>query len=257
MKPLFVPKILLVTVIATLLLLQSSNAQSTSYTNKQINHQIQSWVSVNSTIRVSKKWGIMVDVHYRSNQFFANPNFYFVRLGGNYWINEHITAAAGWGHLWLAPSKAGFKTCAQENRLFQQIQMTSKIGTIQLLNRLRNEQRWQEKIVNDKRTNEFKFTNRVRYLASLTIPISKNEYFPSLVLSDELCIQMGKEVVYNTFDQNRAFLGFKQRILQNLHFDIGYMLVNQQKSNGYQYDQNSTYRCFFYYTPNFSSHKKS
>jgi len=44
---------------------------------------------------------------------------------------------------------------------------------------------------------------------------------PSLVLADELLIHFGKEVVYNTFDQNRLFIGIKQNINPKLSFDFG------------------------------------
>jgi Protein of unknown function (DUF2490) len=124
-----------------------------------------------------------------------------------------------------------------------------------MLQRLRSEQRWQQKIVNDEATAQNKFTNRFRYLLSFNIPVFKNPKFPSLVVADELCVQFGKEVVYNTFDQNRLFTGIRQKITKDLNFDLGYMLVKQQKASGYQYDVNNTFRWFFYYTPDFRKKK--
>ena len=127
--------------------------------------------------------------------------------------------------------------------------MNSKTGAINIVQRLRNEERWQQKIADDKFTGDYKFTNRVRYLLSASIPFSKKKGYPSLVVSDELCIQFGKEVVYNTFDQNRLFIGIKQKLTKDFSFDLGYMQVKQQKASGYQYDLNNTLRCFLYYTP--------
>ena len=75
---------------------------------------------------------------------------------------------------------------------------------------------------------------------------TKNKKAPSLVLSDELLVQFGQDIVYNTFDQNRFFIGIKQSINPKLSFDFGYMNVYQQKANGYQYDMNHTLRLFFY-----------
>ena len=172
-------------------------------------------------------------------------------MGLNYWLKEYITVTVGYGQMWVAPVKPGWHHYAQEHRIYHQIQMSSKIGKIGLLNRLRNEQRWQEKIVSDQFINNYKFTDRVRYLLSMTIPVFKNPHYPSLVLSDELSVQFGKEIIYNTFDQNRAFTGIKQTISKSLSFDLGYMLVYQQKSSGYQYDKNHTLRLFFYYLPDF------
>lgn len=218
---------------------------------KEINEQSQSWVSINSSIRLHKNVGLIADLHTRRNHFIADPGFYFARIGINYWLKQNMTAVVGYGHLWAAPSRPGWHHFVNEHRVYQQIQLSTKLGKTGMLNRLRNEQRWQEKIVNDKFIHEYKFTNRIRYLLSVTIPVFKKPNYPSLVISDELAIQFGKEVVYNTFEQNRAFIGIKQSLSKTLSFDFGYMLIYQQKASGYQYDKNHTLRWFFYYTPDF------
>ena len=75
----------------------------------------------------------------------------------------------------------------------------------------------------------------------------KDPKAPVLVLSDELLIQFGKELVYNTFDQNRFFIGIRQNLSKQFSYDFGYMNVYQQRITGYQYDMNYTIRLFFYY----------
>jgi len=90
---------------------------------------------------------------------------------------------------------------------------------------------------------------------SVTIPVIKNTYCTSVVLSDELAIQFDKEVVYNTFDQNRFFVGIRRLVCKAHAFDMGYMLKYQQKNSGYQYDKNDTFRWFFNYTPDFRQKK--
>jgi Protein of unknown function (DUF2490) len=218
---------------------------------KEVKKQDQSWFSINSTVRLSDKWGFIADLHERRNNFLKDASFHFIRFGVNYWLKDNITLTAGYGHMWVAPSKAGWRTYSNENRVYQQVQMISKIGKVSLLQRLRNEQRWQQKISNDKPTGQNKFTDRVRYLLSFTVPIFKSSKLPALVVADELCVQFGKEIVYNTFDQNRIFIGVKQKVTKDLSFDLGYMCLKQQKASGYQYDLNNTFRWFFYYTPDF------
>jgi len=75
----------------------------------------------------------------------------------------------------------------------------------------------------------------------------KNQKIPALVVSDEACVQFGESIVYNTFDQNRFFLGFKESLSKKLSFDIGYMNIWQQKSSGNQYTTSHVFRLFFYY----------
>jgi hypothetical protein len=221
---------------------------------KEVKKQDQSWFSINSTVRLSDKWGFIADLHERRNNFLKDASFHFIRFGVNYWLKDNITLTAGYGHMWVAPTKSGWKTISNENRVYQQVQMISKIGKVSLLQRLRNEQRWQQKISNDKPTGQNKFTDRVRYLLSFTVPVLKNAKLPVLVVADELCVQFGKEIVYNTFDQNRIFIGVKQKVTKDLSFDLGYMRLKQQKASGYQYDLNNTFRWFFYYTPDFRKH---
>lgn len=213
---------------------------------KVINQQIQTWVSLNSVTKYSIHWGAVVDAHIRTDDFFSNNNFYFIRGGVRYFINPSTNLTAGYAHLWLAPSKETWTTYSDENRIYQQVQWSSKTGNVKMLQRIRNEQRWQEKIINNEETGENRFSNRVRYLLSFEIPVFKKKTAPSLVLSDELLIQFGNEMVYNTFDQNRFFIGIKQSINPKWSYDFGYMNVYQQKISGYQYDMNHTLRLFFY-----------
>ena len=213
---------------------------------KEINNQFQTWVSLNSVTKFSKNWGVVADVHLRTNDFFKDNNFFFLRGGISYIPNSKFSFTGGYAHMWLAPKNPTWSTFSDENRIYQQVQMNIKSGNVSIVHRLRNEQRWQEIIVNDIETGEYKFSNRVRYLLSTTIPVFKKKTAPSLVISDELLIQFGQDIVYNTFDQNRFFIGIKQSINPKLSFDFGYMNVFQQKANGYQYDMNHTLRLFFY-----------
>lgn len=213
---------------------------------KEVNQQLQTWVSLNTVTKFNDHWGIIADVHVRENGFFESNNFYLLRGGVTYIPNASVIVTGGYAHMWLSPTKEGWSTYADENRIYQQTQLNTKVGKVSITQRLRNEQRWQEKMANDEPTGEWRFTNRVRYLVSFTIPVFNKKKLPSLVLSDELLIHFGKEVVYNTFDQNRLFIGIRQNINPKLSYDFGYMNVYQQKYSGYQYDMNHTVRLFFY-----------
>ena len=224
-------------------------------TEKVINEQTQTWVSINTLTKFSDHWGITADAHIRSNEVFHDNNFYFLRGGISYITNLTVAITGGYAHMWLAPTNEGWNTYSDENRIYQQVQMNTKLGKVIVLHRLRNEQRWQEKIIKDVSTAENRFTNRVRYLVSFNIPVFKKKTAPLLVLSDEILIHFGQEVVYNTFDQNRVFIGIRQSINPKLSYDFGYMNVYQQKYSGYQYDMNHTLRLFFYLTTSVKYHK--
>lgn len=190
----------------------------------------------------------MADAHLRENNFFASTSFIFGRVGLGYQFNKNLSAAVGYGNLLLSPTTPGWTTKSDENRLFEQVQLTASYGKLKILQRLRNEQRWVQIIANDTKTGANKFTNRVRYLFSATYPVFKNPALPQLTLADECMLQFGPAVVYNTFEQNRAFIGIKQKISNTLSFDAGYMRIFQQKNNGSSYNLGDVARLFFYYT---------
>ncbi len=235
--------------LAALLLLGADAAHG--QTEKVVNEQRQVWVSLNSTARLTDRVGVIGDVHIRRNNFLSDPSFYFVRVGSNFWVTERLTVALGYAHMWVAPTQEDWSTWSEENRIYEQVQYASKIGTTSVLQRLRNEQRWRQEVQEDALTGNTLFSDRVRYLLSFTISVSENPKVPSLVLSDEILVQFGSDIVLNTFDQNRFFVGIKKKVSRECSYDFGYMLVYQQRPSGYEYDLNHTLRWFFYWTPDF------
>ena len=235
-----------------LLLISPGVVISQASTEKSINHQLQFWTSLNSTVRISDHWGIIADAHIRRNQFLVDPSFYFLRFGAAYWINDQFSFAGGAAALWLATSTEAGTQFAIERRLYQQALWRAKISRTIFLQRIRTEQRWQEVLdYQDGSVDHVRFTNRFRFLMSAAIQVFNNVNLPQPVISNELHFQVGKEVIYNTFDQNRFFVGINQQLKNSWSFDFGYMMVYQQKYSGYEYDMNHTIRLFFYYTPDF------
>ena len=217
---------------------------------KQVNDQSQSWFSLNSTFRLNSKWGLVGDVHVRRTNFMTDPNFYFVRAGGGYWFSNQLNFVAGYAHMWLAATKKGKRTYIVENRLYGQLAYSSRLGKLGLLHRFRNEHRWRESVMADSLPNTTNFSTRLRYLISLTYPVFKNPSLPQACFANELLVQFGKPIVNNTFDQLRLFAGIRQTLGKGWSYDLGYMMLYQQRTSGYQYDRNHTLRLFFYYTMN-------
>ena len=226
-----------------------------SQTEKEINHQTQFWWSINSTGRFTDNWGFMGDFHIRRDNFIKDPNFYFLRLGAVYWVSNEFTIAAGLAHLLLANKYDDGFHFAGEKRIYQQLQWRDNINNLFFLFRVRNEQRWQEVLDENAEVDRIRFSNRVRFLFAVSIPVFENAYLPKIAIADEMLIHFGKEIVYNSLDQNRIFIGINQKISKEFSFDFGYMYVYQQKYSGFQYDGNHTLRWFFYYSPDYRDSK--
>ncbi|MFY0672326.1 MAG: DUF2490 domain-containing protein [Bacteroidia bacterium] len=238
-------------------LLVSICSISFSQETKFINHQNQAWFSINSSSRITEHFGLIGDFHIRRNDFLAESNFYFARLGGAFWITDRLTLVGGVAHLWLSQElNEDVWAFQNENRIYQQIQWRQQVGRVTFVQRIRNEQRWHGVLDNQGQVDRWRFSNRVRFLSSFSIKVSENPKMPSIVFADEVHMHFGKEIIYNTFDQNRIFGGLKVPITSNLKFDIGYMMVYQQKYSGFNYDMNHTFRFFFYYSPDFRKNKE-
>ena len=67
------------------------------------NENVHFWISTNNVFRIAERWAILNDIHIRRADFVAKPNFYFIRIGGQYYIKPNIRLAGGYSHLWLTP----------------------------------------------------------------------------------------------------------------------------------------------------------
>jgi len=231
----------------------SSFAQDT----REVQTQHHFWTSINTQARISNKWSVIADLHIRRTDYLKNNNFYYTRAGAAYHINKNLSVSLSGGHMWLANKTATTELFVNENRLVQQVQLSQPLGKIQLLQRLRIEERWIQKVIDGELSDNYRYSTRFRYLLSFSVPLSKNKYIPSLAFADELMMQSGKGIIYYNFDQNRLFAGIKQRITSSLAFDVGYMHVWQQRLSGYQYNRNHTIRLFFYWQPDFRKKQAS
>lgn len=227
-----------------LLILNCTAVNGQEVLEKTINQNAQFWTSSNLVFRVGEKWSVLNDIHVRRTDFISEPNFYFLRFGGQYYLKPNIRAAAGYAHLWLT-STGDWNSYQNENRTYQQFGIFEKFPKLNAFFRLRLEQRFFNTVVDGKSLNDDFMNHRLRFLISVGFPFKeggKTEF----MLADEIHLNFGKEVVYNTFNQNRLTVGIKHKLSDQWKFDLGYMMVYQQSAIGDVYDLNHTLRLFFY-----------
>jgi hypothetical protein len=228
-----------------LFIVTSANAQQ----EKEINKQYQTWLVLNGTVRFTDKWGAVASFQVNNYHFITDPNFYFVSLGANRWLQNNFSAALLYSHKWDATVTGSGTIYANENRITEQLKYTSSIGKAGMQQRFRIEERWQQKIESGEKTDQYKYSTRLRYLLGADIPLFKNPTLPELSVSDEILLQFGKDIVYNTFDQNRLFIGIKQKLSDTWCYELGYLMQYEQNSSGYQYTLDNDFRIFLYYAP--------
>lgn len=214
----------------------------------QQNRNTYTWVSVNSNWYVHPKYFLVGDLHIRENNFFASNSFLFGRIGVGYQIKPNLNGIVGLATLHLTSYPSSSFNKLVEKRIYQQIGININKSRFSILHRLRNEFRWQDQYLNNKKIGDTKFSDRIRYLISLNYRLFKNSRLPQLSLSNELLFQFGNNLAVDVLDQNRAFIGIKQKINNALSFDFGYMYVYQPRLSTNTIYHGDVMRMFFYYT---------
>lgn len=210
--------------------------------------------------RFSNKWGMWADLHLRTKEDFTdNFSQSIIRLGLTHYLNDVTKLTAGYAYISIYPGDNHKKITQPEHRPWQQIQWHTKFSKVRLMQWIRLEERYRRKIANDSTLGDgYNFNFRVRYNLWFEAPLSSKPIGPkslSFIANDELHINFGKEIVYNYFDQNRFFLGFKYQTNASDNVQFGYMNLFQQLGAGNRYKSIHAARVFYFH--NLDLRKKS
>jgi hypothetical protein len=216
--------------------LANFSLQAQVASQQKYNYYNVTWVQYFSNIKLSEKIFCNSDIAYRSKDFIDNPYLFSVRSGCGYQLNNRQSILLGYAYFNngnLANAQVRWRA---ENRIFQQYQYNVTTKHIKYFHRLRLEERWREQPP----TYHFSdFSVRLRYQINIQISLWEDKpytNYPYLILSNEIFFQVGKSVVYNYFDQNRALIGVGYGLSKNLQLQAHYIFFVTQKSDGYHYD---------------------
>ncbi|MEJ8818457.1 DUF2490 domain-containing protein [Lacibacter sp. H407] len=230
-----------------LLLLSSTNAQTKTTVDVR-----QLWTGYFNQTRLTDKWGFWTDVHLRTkDNYFNNLSQGIIRLGLTYYLSDDAKLTAGYAYVNHFPSDNHKNISQPEHRPWQQIQWHTKYPRLKLMQWFRLEERYRRKIKNDDELADgYNFNFRLRYNILSQFPLSKKRFQPntfSFVLSNEVFVNFGKQIVYNVYDQNRFFAGFHYHVNKHDNLQFGYMNIYQQLAAGNQYRSTHAARVFYFH----------
>ncbi len=211
----------------------------------------QVWVAYFNQLRLSDKLGIWGDFHLRTKENFVTDfSQGIARLGITYYVKDNTKLTAGYAYVNIFPA-AGHQNISQpEHRPWQQIQWHTNYPRLRMAQYLRLEERFRRKIKDDDElVPGYNFNYRTRYNLLLMTPLGSKAFAPntlSFVVNDEVHTNFGKQVVYNTFDQNRFFLGLVYHTNKHDNIQLGYMNVFQQLPAGNVYRSIHAIRLFYF-----------
>jgi hypothetical protein len=150
-----------------------------------------------------------------------------VKFGGGY----------GFSYVYPDGSSSGLHT--PEHRIYQQVTLSHSAGRAALTHRYRFENRWfaqQETLSGRNNITGWLKRQRARYQAKGTLPLGNTRTYAALF--NEIFINLGANVQYNVFDQNRFGAGLGVRLSPTLRLETYYMNYAVLHSDGRGVDRN-------------------
>lgn len=188
------------------------------------------WYNYFGTYGVGKKISLHTEYQWRRADYLLESQQGLLRLGFNYQINPRLLLRLGYGNIeTYAYGDIPIQSLGlnfSEHRAFGILQMSDKMGAVNISHRWMMEQRWIEnyQVLGSDIQSVFKRTNRMRYMLRLSAPIgtkNKNNFYWAVY--DEIFIGWGKNVQNNIFDQNRLGILIGKNISSNIKLEMGYL----------------------------------
>jgi len=207
---------------------------------KQVQNWNQIWYAYNNNTKLTNKWGVWFDIQNKTREnYFKNFDVKENTLGAIYYINDRTKITSAFTYIQSFPSATNPSFSVPEYRPWQMVQWKTHAGAFKFSHWIRLEERFKRKTINNNAlTDGYDFSYRMRYNIFMELPISKIKYDKgaiSLSSSEELYLNYGKNIVYNTFDQNRLFLGFLYYFNKHDFIQMGYTNAFQQLPSGNKY----------------------
>ncbi len=192
-----------------------------------------------------------MDIHYRQTDHFTNRPFQFLfRPAITYFVRDNFRINLGYALVEHFPAR-GLHTTRPEHRAWQQVWWQQRHNGFSTLQWLRLEERFNRKISNDVLQPGHNFNYRLRYNLTFLVPLKGKEIkagTPFVSIIDEIFVNFGKRIVYNTFDQNRFFAGLGYQFDAHKSVQLGYMNIFQQEASGTDYLSTHAIRLFFFHS---------
>ena len=225
------------------------NRQQAFSQTKVFETEEQTWLGYFNQTRFTNKSGVWLDLHLRfTGNYIDHKALSIARTGYTYYLSDQVKLTAAYAYATRYSTTGG--PDVTEHRPWQQIQWSEKKNWFTMMQWIRLEERFRRKVAAGELTDEFSFNYRIRYNMAFTIPLKGKQVVaktPFLFVNNEVMINFGKQIVYNHFDQNRAFVGLGYQFTSHLNAQLGYMYVFQQLADGNKYLNINAIRLFVFH----------
>jgi hypothetical protein len=231
---------------------------SKAQTKKNVDHQSLLWTRYYNQLTINNKWSIHSEF---DNRIFLNPveqNLYEMRIQGRYKIIKDIEIGAGFAYFSVATQdpEVIFDFNVPEYRGQQDITWKKEVKNFTLNQRFQVEERFFHNANKQGLLPGTTFYWRFRYRIQGEYSLWKKEnQYLKIIANDELMINGGKNVVKNTFDQNRMYAALQYGVNKNISLELGYLNSFQQRASGVDYFDRDIIRFTFFHKINLQKKK--
>ncbi|MDQ2721040.1 MAG: DUF2490 domain-containing protein [Bacteroidota bacterium] len=186
------------------------------------------WEGYYNSFPIDKKFSLLSDAQIRTREWSQHWSQMLVRSGLSYKVNEQIAVTGGFAFFKNAQYANKELFLKNEYRPWQEFFYQSKLKKINLTQRLRTEQRFQQQIINDQISKTYQYIFRLRYRFEAQFPLRSN--IIAFLVANEIMVNPGH--INNTlfFDQNRSFAGINIKMQPNTALQFQYVKIFQWHS---------------------------
>lgn len=210
--------------------------------SKEVSTQRLFWIGYLGTLRFNERWTMTLDAQQRR---FVDPSAQHTSLLRS---DVHRALGSGWD---LAAGASVFFLATNdpmapsgpvvpELRPHIEFNQSGQARKLRWSHRLRAEARYFHEVQGEELGEGFVFGNyRVRYRLGFDLPLRRSQDgtrdLLTLRLFDEVMLNLGRNIVRNTFDQNRIGVAVQAPLFRNVSAELGYIHWFQQRSSGTAY----------------------
>lgn len=215
-----------------------------------LDHNPVAWMMYFGDHPVGGKWGVHLEAQWRRDDGFNNWQQAFYRPALNYDVNSWLQLSGGYAYAKTYPyGNFPVRQAFDEHRTHQQAVLKHSVKRVQLVHRLRHEQRWidvQRNVAEGPLPNEFwRFQQRFRWQTRANIPVSERYYW---ALANEAMVHVPPNLAPKLLDQNRVYAALGYQATKSLKIELGYLNQYLIQRNGRIHEVNHSFQLGFYST---------
>ena len=218
---------------------------SLGYSQKNIDHQQLLWMRYSLKLDIDEHWSASQEFEERTYWFPWRQHQFVSRTMGRYRFKNGFGIGAGVAYFRQSlPQDPELTVDYTQPELRSEFELTYTHSLSEKLSM--NHRYWKELRYFKDEGEDYDYGNmRMRYRLELQYKHSTTLTFRAF---DEIFINLGKNIVNNTFDQNRYGASIQYMPVKNFGFELGYINWFQQRSSGSDFYNRNIVRFTIHHT---------